>query len=402
MPQLSPPRERGSWSVLLLLVLSQVLGVSVWFASSAVLPSLTAEWGLRPSDGGLLITAVQLGFIAGTLGFALTNLADLFPPSRVFLGSALLGAGVNLPFATTASGLAEALVYRFITGVAMAGIYPVGMKIIVSYFPSGLGNAMGWLLGAVSLGAAVPFLLAFLGSALPWQAVIAGASVLVLLSGLIVATLGEGPHLPPATRLEWRMMFRVFRYPAYRASALGYFGHCWEIPTLWVIAPLLAKEALGEQGWAVEPWGNLAVFLIIAGGGLGCVAGGLMTGRLGSLRVAALALAGSALFCVAAPWLARLPAWGFLPLLGLWSVFAVADSPQFSAMSSRACPPAYVGTALTIQNSIGFAITALSIEVCFRAWELLGSYVGWLLAPGPLLGLFFLLRERGKREGVNY
>ena len=187
MPPLSPQRERGSWSILFLLILSQVLGISVWFASSAVLPSLTAEWGLRPSDGGLLITAVQLGFIAGTLGFALTNLADLFPPSRVFLGSALVGAGVNLLFATTASGLGEALVYRFITGVAMAGIYPVGMKIIVSYFPSGLGNAMGWLLGAVSLGAAVPFLLAFLGSALPWQAVIAGASVLVLLSGVIVA-----------------------------------------------------------------------------------------------------------------------------------------------------------------------------------------------------------------------
>lgn len=386
-------------AVLILLIGAQLLGISLWFASSAVLPSLTADWGLAPADGGLLISAVQIGFIAGTLLFALTNLADIFRPSRVFLVATFAGAAANLLFAHTASGLGEALAYRFLTGVAMAGVYPVGMKIVVSFYPTGLGHALGWLIGAFSVGSAAPFLLRFLGAEMPWQTVISAASGLAVLSGLIVVALGDGPHLPPAARLEVGMMFRVFRIPAYRASAFAYFGHCWEIYALWVLSPLLVAAALRAEGWDAAKWSSLGAFAVIAGGGVGCVVGGMLTRRHGSRPVAAVALAASGAFCLGFPLLAQLPAVAFLPLLVLWSIFAVADSPQFSALSSAACPPQYVGTGLTIQNSIGFIITVAGIEATYRAYPLLGPYVGWLMAPGPLLGLYFLLS--GPREGAE-
>jgi MFS family permease len=325
--------------------------------------------------------------------FALTNLADVFSPSRVFLASAMVGAMVNLLFAYGASGLSEAFVYRFITGMAMAGVYPVGMKIIVSYFPAGLGSALGWLLGAFSLGAALPFLLAFLGTDLHWKTVIASASGLAILSGLVVAAIGDGPALPPAARFDLGMMFQVFRIPAYRASALGYFGHSWEIFSLWVLSPLLVRGPLAAAGLDEPRWVSLGAFSVIALSSLGSVGAGMLSRRWGSFRVAAVSLAVSACFCLVSPYLTALHASLYLPLVILWSIFALADSAQYSAMSSQACPPQYVGTALTIQNSIGFMITVASIEVTYRAWESVGGYVGWLMAPGPLLGLFFLLRE---------
>ncbi len=386
------PGAGGTPLVLFGLVLAQLLGVSLWFVSSAVLPSLKADWGLHASDGGLLVSAVQLGFIVGTLLFAVTNLADVFSPSRVFLASVVVGAAVNLLFAYTVSGLPAALVFRFVTGMAMAGVYPVGMKIIVSYFPEGLGNALGWLLGAFCVGSAMPFLLAFLGTDFHWKTVIAAASGLALLSGLMVVAIGDGPALPKASRLDFRMAFRLFRIPAYRASALGYFGHSWEIYSLWVLTPLLVRGPMAEAGLEGPQWVALGAFLVIGLASLGSVAGGLLSRRIGSLRVAAISLAVSACFCLASPWTAGLSLAIYLPLLILWSIFAVADSAQYSAMSSAACPAGYVGTGLTIQNSIGFAVTVISIEVTYRGWELLGPHVGWLMAPGPLLGLFFLLR----------
>ncbi|MCZ6629330.1 MAG: MFS transporter [SAR324 cluster bacterium] len=387
------PAAGQSPAILPVLILAQLLGVSLWFVSNAVLPSLIADWALDPSDGGLLVSAVQVGFITGTLLFALTNLADIFRPSRVFLCSALLGAGVNLLFAYSATGLGEALAYRFITGLAMAGVYPVGMKIIVSYFPHSLGNALGWLLGAFAMGSALPFLMVHLGADYHWQTVIAAASLLSACSGLLVIMIGDGPHLQPALRLELRMMFQVFRIPAYRASALGYFGHSWEIFALWVLSPLLVGQALSRSGWEAGRWASLGAFAVIGIAAAGSIAGGLLSRRIGSYKVAVVSLAVSGAFCLVLPLMALLPFAVYLPLLVLWSSFALADSAQYSAISSRACPPAYVGTGLTIQNSIGFAITVMSIEVTYRAWEYIGPYVGWLMAPGPLLGLYFLWRE---------
>jgi MFS family permease len=372
------------------LVLAELLGTALWFSSSAALPSLTREWGLSTADGGLLVSAVQVGFIAGTLLFALTNVADLLPASKVFLTAALLGAVVNVLFAYSSTRLGEALVYRFVTGLALAGIYPVGMKVVVSWSRGGIGNTLGWLIGALTAGTATPFLLAGLGAQLPWRTVIMLASLLALVSGLVVAWVGDGPYLGAARRLELRMIVQVFRIGGYRRAALGYFGHMWELYAFWVATPLLVRAALQPYGLDGAAWASLGAFAVIAAGALGCIGGGLLSGRFGSRAVASVSLAVSGSLCLLAPLLLQVHPLLYGAGLLVWGVFVVSDSAQFSALAAQACPQRYVGTALTLMNSVGFAITIVSIEWVSRLFAGLGAQVAWLLAPGPLLGLLLL------------
>ncbi len=382
-------RQAAPWT-LPVLILAQFLGVSIWFSSSASLPSLAREWGLSATDGGLLVSAVQFGFIAGTLVFALTNLSDLFPATRVFLASALLGALCNALFGYAARGLTDALIYRFVTGLALAGIYPVGMKVVVSWSPTGIGNALGWLIGALTLGTASPFLLAWLGAELPWRAVIAVSSLLAVVSGVMVAGIGDGPHLGSATKLDPRMILNVFRIAGYRRAAFGYFGHMWELYAFWVMAPVLIAAGLAPLGMATPGAIGLGAFAVIGIGALGCVGGGMLSKRVGSRKVATVSMAISGSMCLLAPLLLGLHPVVYLAGLGVWGVFVVSDSAQFSALSAQSCPPEYVGTALTIMNSIGFAITIVSIEWTSRIVAGMGVHAAWILAPGPLLGLLLL------------
>lgn len=383
------PVVPGAW-VLPSLVMAQLFGTSLWFSASAALPSLKAAWGLSAADGGLLVSAVQIGFITGTLFFALTNLSDLLSASKVFLTSAIIGAVVNVLFAYSSTRLEEALVYRFLTGLALAGIYPVGMKVVVSWSSGGIGNALGWLIGALTVGSATPYLVSFMGGDLPWRSIIMVSSLLAAAAGLIVAWIGDGPYLGAARRMDLRMVYQVFRFPGYRRAALGYFGHMWELYAFWVLTPLLVAQGLRALGVVDGQWVSLGAFVVIAIGAVGCVGGGLLSGRVGSRTVASVSMAVSGAMCLLTPFLLEIH--GGLYLLGLlvWGIFVVSDSAQFSALSVLACPPRYVGTALTVQNSIGFAITVISIEWAVRWFESAGVNVAWLLAPGPLLGLLLL------------
>lgn len=382
------------------LVLAQFLGGSIWFSSSSALPSLVLAWGLSQQDTGLLISSVQAGFILGTLVFAFANLADRFAASRVFFVSALVGSAANALFAFQASSLGMALGYRFITGFALAGIYPVGMKIVVSWGPHIVGRSLGWLVGALTLGTASPFLLAFVGADVPYRLVLSTSSLLAVVAGVLVLLIGDGPHLRSAQKIQLKMMFKVFSISRYRGAALGYFGHMWELYAVWVLSPFLVRAGLAALGIQEERWVNLGAFLFIGLGAIGCVTGGLFSRRLGSRRVAAWALGVSGVICVLSPWVLGYSPGLYLAALALWGVAVVADSPQFSALSSQACPPQYVATALTIQNSIGFALTIFSIEWSTRLWNDWGSEVSWLLAPGPALGLLFLLHPRNNREST--
>ena len=380
------------------LVAAQACGISPWLSSSAVLPALRAAWHLRPGEAGLLVSAVQAGFLAGTLGFALLNLADRYPPRRVFLLSALATAAGTGGFAASGA-LAPALAWRFATGVALAGVYPVGMKIAVSWFPGRAGYVLGWMLAAGTLGSASAYLLAGLGAALPWQAVLAAAAALAVAGGLLMLALGEGPHGAPAAPLDLAMAFRLFRLPRYRAVALGYFGHMWELYAAWALAPLFAALALAPffaASGAPSPLAvRLGAFALVAAGIPGCLLGGALSLRLGSLPVAAGALALSGAFCLLGPLLYALHPLAYGAGLLVWGAFVIADSAQFFALASAACPERYVGTALTIQNCIGFALTVVSIELASRLFGTLGPAVTWLLAPGPLLGLLALRGARG-------
>lgn len=372
--------------ILPVIVLSQFAGTSLWFAVNAVMPDLQRAWSLQASAVGTLTSAVQFGFIAGTLVFALLAVADRWPARWVFLVCALLGAACNVVGAWGADSVQTLALLRFLTGFFLAGIYPVGMKIAASWYPQGLGAALGWLVGALVLGTASPHLLRALGTSWPWQGVMAAVSLLAVAGGLAMALLvPDGPHLPRAARLRWQALASIWHDRNVRASAFGYFGHMWELYTLWVLVPAIVGTRLA--GTPV----SLAAFGVIALGMLGCVAGGLLARRYGSARVAAVQLATSGICCVLAPLMLQAPDACFAAWLALWGITVVGDSPQFSTLTASNAPREAVGSVLTLVNCLGFAVSIGSI-LLFSAlaarWPLAWVLPG--LALGPVLGLAML------------
>ncbi len=373
--------------VLPVLVLAQLAGVSPWFAVNAVMPDLQRDYGWAAADVGTLTSAVQLGFIAGTLLFALLAVADRFSPRRVFLLCSLAGAACTLAGASSAGSLQQLLLWRTATGFFLAGIYPVGMKIAAQWFPQGLGSALGWLIGALVLGSASAHAVRGIGMALPWPMVFYCVAAAAAVGGvLLFAALPERPRaLGRGAGLQWRALGSIWTDRKVRASVFGYFGHMWELYTMWVLVPAILATRLAG---AALSW---AAFVVLAVGAIGCIAGGRWARRIGSARVAAWQLGLSGLCCVAAPWLLHAPDAVFAAWLLLWGITVAGDSPQFSALTASNAPPQAVGSVLTLVNSIGFGISILSIQlfVTLAQRHELATLLPWL-GLGPLLGVWAL------------
>jgi MFS transporter, DHA1 family, inner membrane transport protein len=377
--------------VLPVLVLAQLAGTSPWFAVNAVMPDLQRDFGWPAASVGPLTSAVQLGFIAGTLLFALLAVADRFPARRVFLLCALASAGCTLGAAAQAASFPALWGWRAATGFFLAGIYPVGMKIASQWFPKGLGAALGLLVGALVLGSASSHALRAAGAAWPWWWVFAGVALASAAAGLaVIVLLPEPVHLHttghgqgPGLRLA--ALASLWTDAKVRASALGYFGHMWELYTMWVLVPAVLATRL--QGPALS-W---AAFAVLGAGVIGCAGGGQLAARVGGARVAGVQLATSGLCCLAAPWMLSMPGPVFAAWLLLWGITVSGDSPQFSALVATSAPRAGVGSVLTLTNSIGFAISIVSIELFVRlsAHHELATLLPWL-AVGPVLGLWAL------------
>jgi MFS family permease len=378
--------------ILPVIVASQFAGGSVWFAGNAVLPDLQLKWGLPPEALGDLTAAVQLGFIAGTLTFAVLAISDRYSPRKIYLACSLLAALANAAAWLIAPSLVALLGLRFATGFFLAGIYPVGMKIASGWYRSDLGRALGFLVGALVLGTAFPHLVRSLGETLPWEAVMFATSALAVGGGAAMfALVPDGPYLQAGSSFQPKALAMIFRSARFRASAFGYFGHMWELYAFWAFVPALIAAHVAQTADSARDV-PLLTFAVIAAGALGCVAGGLVSPRFGSARVAFAQLGASGLCCLVAPLAFHLPTPAFLAYLIVWGIVVAGDSPQFSALNARYAPGDLVGSALTIVNSIGFAITILSIQLLNHAVGLVGvAYVFLALVPGPLLGLAALL-----------
>lgn len=379
-----PPAPAPS-RILPVIVFSQFAGTSLWFAGNAVLPELQASLQLQEGALGLLTSAVQLGFIIGTLCFAFFSLADRMSPRLLFLLCALLGAAANALVLFSATSVAGVLLLRGITGFLLAGIYPVGMKIAASWYSGRLGKAIGYLVGALVLGTAFPHLLRGVGASLPWQSMLLGISLLAALGGVLMYLLvPDGPYHSKGTRFDLTNMLKVFRVREFRAAAFGYFGHMWELYAFWAFVPYILAHSFPHL-----PQGRLSIysFWVIAAGALGCIGGGYLSQRQGSSRVAFVQLLLSGICCLLSAWVLQLPAL-LLPFLLLWGVVVAGDSPQFSALAAKTAPPQLIGTALTVVTSIGFAITIGSIQLTGFLLTLLPPHLVFVpLAIGPVIGL---------------
>ena len=376
--------------ILPVIVLSQFAGTSLWFVGNAVLPELKQTLNLSQYAVSLVTSAVMLGFIAGTLVFAFFSLADRFSPVKLFFISSLLGALTNAAvvwFATDGNSL---FFFRFLTGFFLAGIYPVGMKIASDWYEKGLGKALGFLLSALVLGTAFPHLLKNRDLDLPWKSVMYVTSVVAVFGGLIMLLfVGDGPYRKRSGGFRWDAIGKIFSSKKWRQSAFGYFGHMWEVYSFWGFVPLMIGLYAQKNETQLDI--SFLSFLAISIGAVGSVIGGYLSGKIGSARVAMWSLLISGICCFISPFSYSFPVFLFGALLLIWGLTVVPDSPQFSTLVAQYAPEELRGTALTIYNSIGFAITTISlyvIDYIFHSPSFFGGENTFaLLGLGALVGL---------------
>lgn len=355
--------------------------------------NLVADFSLNHSDLGHLTSFVQFGFISGTFLFALFTVADRFLPSNVFFTCAILGAMFNLGLLWEGNSFNSIIVFRFLTGFFLAGIYPVGMKIASDYYDKGLGKSLGFLVGALVLGTAFPHLLKSVTGQISWEYVILMTSSIAFLGGLLMLLfIPLGPYHRKSSGIELSAFFKVFKVKAFRQAATGYFGHMWELYAFWAFVPVLISSFNDQKVNDINV--SLWSYIIIAIGGLACVVSGFLSERFGAKKVASFALALSGLCCLLLPLIFSLNnSIIYLFFLLVWGMVVIADSPLFSTLVAKNAPVRFKGTALTIVNCIGFGITILSIELLSYLSEIsTGIFVYSILALGPIVGLYKLWR----------
>ncbi len=390
--------------VLAVLATAELLAMAPWFSASAVAPTLARVWQLSSLGTSWLTISVQLGFVAGALVSAIFTLADRLSARRLVAGAAALAAAATLGVAAS-TGIGAGIVCRLLTGAALAGVYPPGMKIAAGWFKEGRGLAIGILVGALTLGSASPHLVRWAVSPAAWRVVMVVAAVSAIAGGLLVLLVpNDGPFAAPSPSFSLAAAPRILRDRAVALANLGYLGHMWELYAMWTwMAVFVAASEHARRGAQADVTGlaALVTFAVVGSGAVGCWIGGKYADRWGRTLVtsAAMVLSGSCALLVGAFFGATLVA--LIPLLLVWGVTVVADSAQFSAAVSELAPRDYVGTALTLQTSLGFLLTCATIYLLPRV----AALIGWrwsmsVLAIGPALGVWAMLALRRRPEAV--
>jgi MFS family permease len=375
--------------------LAQFLGMTLWFSATAVTPLLIDEFNISEARAPWLTMAVQAGFVAGTLLSALANLADVFNSRTLMFAGALAGATANAAV-LVAPGAVSVIALRFLTGAALAFVYPPAMKIAAGWFRDGRGLALGILIGALTLGKAFPHLLSALFG-VEWRAPMLLASGLAIVGGaLVLAIVRDGPYVAATAPFDPQAIRGVLSIRGARLAMLGYLGHMWELYAMWTWVVVFAWASLTDAGVRnVAAAGSFAAFLAIGSGAAGCVMAGYIADRAGKARVAMWAMIGSAACAALTVLVYGGPPVLLFALIMVWGFTVVADSAQFSALVSEYAPRDYIGTALTLQTCAGFLLTMVTIELLPRV----ADYTGWrwaslVLVPGPLLGAIAMHRLR--------
>jgi MFS family permease len=392
----------AAWRTLAILTLAIVLSMTTWFSATAILPEVSAYWHLNAGERTWMTNGVQLGFVVGALGLSLVNLPDIAPLRLLMAAAALLAAIANAAL-LLAPGPAAAIACRILTGLALAGVYPPALKLVATWFERGRGLAMGCIIGGLTLGSAFPHLLRALTGSFDWHIVVAAASGLTAIGALLFLLFAsDGPYPFSRATFDPRQLGRVIGNRGVALANLGYFGHMWELYAMWGWFLAFASATVA----AAPPWPPAKVsalaFVVIAIGIVGAIAGGFLADRIGRTATTALMMALSGLCAVAIGFAAEGPFIVFLIVALLWGLSVIADSAQFSAMTTEVSEPNLVGTALAFQLGIGFALTMVSLWLV----PVVAGAIGWrftflVLVPGPLIGVVAMLILRRLPEAAR-
>lgn len=388
---------QGSWRALLWIGLAELCALSLWFSASVIAPELSEIWNLNSNSEAWLSASVPIGFVIGALVSSYFGIADRYNPRTVFALSALLGAILN-GFLIVAEHAYVGIFLRILTGITLAGVYPIAVKILSQWFPKKRGLAIGILIAALTLGSSLPHFVVMFFSSLNWQLVILCSSVLALLAAIIVNwVLEDAPVTSTKLPFSFKLIKKViFNKPVMLAN-YGYFGHMWELYAMWTWLPAFLTASFTSYSSALPQWFiALSSFISIGiAGGIGCVVGGLISDRIGRSNLTILSMVISASCSIFIGLTFGQFIWLTLALSIIWGMSVISDSAQFSAAVSEVAEVEYVGTALTFQMCIGFLITIFSINLI----PIVQSYVGWewvftILAIGPILGIISMVKYK--------
>ena len=387
------------WRVLCLVCVGIVLSMTTWFSATAIMPDLTALWHLSGAQASWLTNAVQIGFVAGALGSSVVSLPDLVSLRKLMAVSALLAALANITL-LWAPSYPLLVLARFVTGVALAGIYPPALKLISTWFKQGRGLALGALIAALTLGSASPYLIRVLTDHVAWQSVVIAASAATATGAFILLVVArDGPFPFSKATFDPSQITAVLRNRPLALANLAYIGHMWELYAMWGWFLVYVGAASPHLGLAGPKAASLVTFIVVASGVCGSLLGGVLADRVGRTATAVGMMAVSALCALTIGLVFDGPFWLFMAIAIVWGISVIGDSAQFSAMATELSDPRYVGTALALQLGLGFTVTVLSI----RLTPLLAASIGWrwsllLLVPGPLSGILAILALRRRPE----